>query len=666
MTWRVPDRALPTLMVAILGVLSLGVAATPASAAEPLSPYVSMSGEHLALSVDALGTNDPEGGPIMVQKSDAGETVRAAYLFAATTGDMAYEPKNGDVTLAGAAIEWEAAHTIGNDVDSYNAAANVTSIVKPVVDAASPGLVSFTVAEGEETAEYDGEILAVVLEDPAVDEARSLTLLYGAQNPLGDTFHVGLAEPIDKSNPSFALNLGLGISFGFQLPGDGEQYSIVKVNEKLMTSSAGGQDDCIEKYSATPDWEACDDGTLITAGGIGDSTDDPPDPEATAETCENSAGEAGGPRCDDELYSLLPFVENGESAITFNTDNPSDNDNIFFAALEVRGGAAVVGEGVTLSPTAGTNKVGEPHTLTASVQNEQGEPVAGASVHFRVSSGPNEGASGEAATSSSGKAQFTYSSSKPGVDHLVADFTSSHGAADESNEVSETWQAAPSGTGPPPAPSGGGPTPLPPPVLGKTVNVEPVSGKVYVALPSTASASFATPLGSAFASVSKGLKFIPLTEARQVPVGSTLEATAGVARLTTATATKGKTQEGEFGAGIFKLLQNRKQQGLTELNIIDNRSSKRACASVGKKAQTASKHLSSKTLGRLTGSAHGKFTTKGQYSAATVRGTEWDVSNQCDGTLTKVARGVVSVRDFRRRKTITLHSGQHYLARSLG
>jgi hypothetical protein len=209
------------------------------------------------------------------------------------------------------------------------------------------------------------------------------------------------------------------------------------------------------------------------------------------------------------------------------------------------------------------------------------------------------------------------------------------------------------------------PAPLPPPVLGQTVNVAPVSGKVLVALPATGHASLAgTPEAEAFASVSKGLKFVPLTQARQLPVGSTLEATGGKAMITTATATKGKTQSGEFGAGIFKLLQNRKQKGLTELNIVDNRSSKRVCASVGKKAQAASKHLSAKTLGRLNGSGHGNFRTNGQDSAATVRGTVWSVTNQCDGTLTKVTRGEVSVRDFRTRKTIKLFAGQSFLARA--
>jgi hypothetical protein len=206
-------------------------------------------------------------------------------------------------------------------------------------------------------------------------------------------------------------------------------------------------------------------------------------------------------------------------------------------------------------------------------------------------------------------------------------------------------------------------TVIPQPVLGKTVNLNLVSGKVFVALPSNGHASLAAPLHNAIESLSKGLKFIPLTQARQVPVGSILKTTAGVARITTATATKNKLQFGNFGAGIFKLLQNRRQRGLTELDLIDNQSSRHVCASVGKRA-VAAKHLSGKVLGRLTGSAHGRFTTRGQFSAATVRGTIWGIRNRCDGTLTRVTRGVVQVRDFVRRKTVTVFTGQSYLARA--
>ncbi len=215
---------------------------------------------------------------------------------------------------------------------------------------------------------------------------------------------------------------------------------------------------------------------------------------------------------------------------------------------------------------------------------------------------------------------------------------------------------------------------LPPPVLGKTVNVTPVSGVVYVKLPpgdTLASAASLSPfapfaLGAqAVEALTKGRAFVPLTEARQIPVGSILETTHGVVGITTATTAspKGKLQSGDFGAGIFKLLQGRRQKGLTELDIINNLNDRQVCTTLGKRARIASSHLSSKVLGQLNSSGHGRFTARGQDSAATVRGTVWSVKNQCDGTLTHVKRGVVTVRDFIRRKTITLFTGQSYLAR---
>ncbi len=216
---------------------------------------------------------------------------------------------------------------------------------------------------------------------------------------------------------------------------------------------------------------------------------------------------------------------------------------------------------------------------------------------------------------------------------------------------------------------------LPPPVLGKTVDVTPVSGIVYVELPpgttlasfSTASLAVFSPFAlgvQAFEALAKGRAFVPLTEARQIPVGSILETTHGVVGITTATTASpnGKLQSGNFGAGIFKLLQARKQKGLTNLDIVDNHSAHQVCTTVGKGKALAAK-LSSKTLGRVNASGHGHFAVRGQYSAATVRGTVWSVANRCEGTLTHVTRGVVSVRDFRRRKTITLFTGQSYLAR---
>jgi hypothetical protein len=70
-------------------------------------------------------------------------------------------------------------------------------------------------------------------------------------------------------------------------------------------------------------------------------------------------------------------------------------------------------------------------------------------------------------------------------------------------------------------------------------------------------------------------------------------------------------------------------------------------------------------LGKLWGSGKGRFRTTGKYSSATVRGTIWLTQDECDGTLTRVRRGVVSVNDFKRHKTLNVKAGRSYLARAV-
>ena len=49
-----------------------------------------------------------------------------------------------------------------------------------------------------------------------------------------------------------------------------------------------------------------------------------------------------------------------------------------------------------------------------------------------------------------------------------------------------------------------------------------------------------------------------------------------------------------------------------------------------------------------------------------MRGTKWLTVDRCDGTLTKVTRGRVAVRDFRRKKTVLVKRGKSYLAKAPG
>ena len=77
-----------------------------------------------------------------------------------------------------------------------------------------------------------------------------------------------------------------------------------------------------------------------------------------------------------------------------------------------------------------------------------------------------------------------------------------------------------------------------------------------------------------------------------------------------------------------------------------------------------SKQTKKKRKRRLWGDGSGKFRTKGKHSAATVVGTKWLVEDRCRSTLTRVVRGRVSVRDFVKKKTVTVRAGKRYTTRA--
>jgi hypothetical protein len=61
---------------------------------------------------------------------------------------------------------------------------------------------------------------------------------------------------------------------------------------------------------------------------------------------------------------------------------------------------------------------------------------------------------------------------------------------------------------------------------------------------------------------------------------------------------------------------------------------------------------------------HGKYRSHGRNSAATVRGTEWSTRETCVGTVTRVMRGSVSVRETRSGRTTIVRAGHLHLAPS--
>jgi hypothetical protein len=198
------------------------------------------------------------------------------------------------------------------------------------------------------------------------------------------------------------------------------------------------------------------------------------------------------------------------------------------------------------------------------------------------------------------------------------------------------------------------------PRLGVDVNVQEVAGTVLVGIRGQA----ARASGKGTAS-QKGITFVPLSEARQIPVGSFLDTRKGTVRLESAANARGKRQRGTFVQGLFQVRQSKKRsaRGLTDLVL--KGSSFRRCNARGSGDASAA-GLSRRSIRRLRANARGRYRTSGRNSAATVRGTKWGITDRCDGTLTKVQRGSVVVRDFRRKKNIVVKAGKSYLAKARG
>jgi hypothetical protein len=199
--------------------------------------------------------------------------------------------------------------------------------------------------------------------------------------------------------------------------------------------------------------------------------------------------------------------------------------------------------------------------------------------------------------------------------------------------------------------SGGGgstaavsPTVLPAPVLAHTGNVAPVSGTVLVRLPGTTT-------------------FVPLSALRQIPFGTLINAIHGRVSVTTA-APHGGTQTGEFFEGEFVLSQG--HNGLVVATLTGG--SFAGCPTARErahKARASAAHASGKHVVRkLWSNAHGSFSTKGNYAAGAVAGTEWLTEDICDGTLIRVTRDKVAVTNLVTHRHLLVKVGHSYLAKA--
>jgi streptogramin lyase len=188
--------------------------------------------------------------------------------------------------------------------------------------------------------------------------------------------------------------------------------------------------------------------------------------------------------------------------------------------------------------------------------------------------------------------------------------------------------------------------PVAPPVLGESVNLHPLSGSVRVKAPGART-------------------FHALGAGAQLPVGTTVDTRAGRIVLQSARDARGRTQNGTFWGGVFQIRQRKHGKGMTDLVLRGGGFSRCGAhrASVSVLARDAKKGKR-RVVRRLWGKDnHSRFRTHGRDSVATVRGTRWVTTDRCDGTLTRVTQGKVSVRDLHRKRSVLVSAGHAYLAR---
>jgi hypothetical protein len=298
-------------LLAAGAVACLGLGLGTAHAA--LTTFQSYTGAGVGVSTDGWGSQSQAG--TISANVPAGATVLAAYLYTSTFGNASLSGVGG--TLQGTAVSYSSLGTLPAPTccDLTAARADVTSILKPLIDGGAGGLYNFRITET--SGSQDGSSLVVIYKDPATTAIMSVGILDGFAKTDGDSTAINFAKPLDPTAAGFFAEMRLGIGFSFNGTGCGGsgQSSTVDVNGTRITNSAGCNDDSADSGAGN--------GNLFTMGG----DDDP------FSTLLPSIAN------DHERYDLADYIATGDTSIAIKTTNASNNDNIFLAVFHVFGEA---------------------------------------------------------------------------------------------------------------------------------------------------------------------------------------------------------------------------------------------------------------------------------------------------------------------------------------
>ena len=194
------------------------------------------------------------------------------------------------------------------------------------------------------------------------------------------------------------------------------------------------------------------------------------------------------------------------------------------------------------------------------------------------------------------------------------------------------------------------------PIAGERVNLDVLSGEVYVKFPSARSLKQAD------------AGFVPLKGQASVPVGSSVDTRKGTVAMASELNGRGAERSAKLSAGIFQIRQQRARRGTsasvsTDLVLQSAPGAEAACARTSRSGPI--KGRSRNTVRSLTAStAKGFFRVVGGAAITTAPDATWVTRDRCDGTRTDVGKGRVSVYDRKEGTLTRVRAGRSYLVKA--
>jgi len=192
---------------------------------------------NVGYSSDGFGSTTNQG--TISASVPLGSTVIAAYLYTSYFNS----PPAPTATLNGVNAAFGPNVPNNTCCGLGSARADVTGIVKPIIDGGAGGIYNFALTEG--LSQQDGEALVVVYSNAALP-VSTFGILDGFASVIGDAATINFSHPLDPTQPGFFAEMFIGVNFSCCVgPNALKQYSTIMVNGVAVSAQAGNNDDSI-------------------------------------------------------------------------------------------------------------------------------------------------------------------------------------------------------------------------------------------------------------------------------------------------------------------------------------------------------------------------------------------------------------------------------------